>query len=202
MKWLVTISLLVVALAAVPHSGHARNEIQQESIDDLAVAHHEIAFWQSIEYSDNPAYFEAYMEQYPNGTYQTLALLKLQELENWNTEIEFNDIDGNDLDGYDLEVMETSEADAQWKSDIKFALFLFSTTFFVILGAALALFSACIILVFAYMKLVKKKTLDNTGFHPVFNVIQRTPLSDLRSPAGALNQGHSPWFNVPSHHFH
>ena len=40
----------------------------------------EAIFWQSIQNSTNPSFFEAYLSQYPGGTFAPLARLKLQEL--------------------------------------------------------------------------------------------------------------------------
>ena len=40
----------------------------------------EIIFWQSITDSTNPAEFEAYLEQFPNGVFRTLAQNRLEEL--------------------------------------------------------------------------------------------------------------------------
>ena len=37
-------------------------------------------FWQSVKDSANPAAFQAYLQQYPNGPFATLARLKLEEL--------------------------------------------------------------------------------------------------------------------------
>lgn len=41
----------------------------------------ELAFWQSIQNSDNAASFEAYIEQFPNGTFAALAKVKIEVLE-------------------------------------------------------------------------------------------------------------------------
>jgi len=40
----------------------------------------EMMFWQSIQNSDNPAIFEAYIEKFPNGTFVPLARIKISEL--------------------------------------------------------------------------------------------------------------------------
>lgn len=41
----------------------------------------EIAFWQSIKDEEHPAVFQAYLQQYPDGTFAPLARLRMQELE-------------------------------------------------------------------------------------------------------------------------
>ena len=40
----------------------------------------ELTFWESVKDSDNPAMFKAYLEQYPDGEFATLARAKLDEL--------------------------------------------------------------------------------------------------------------------------
>ena len=40
----------------------------------------ELAFWQSIQDSDNPASFNAYLDRFPEGTFAPLARMKLKEL--------------------------------------------------------------------------------------------------------------------------
>ena len=40
----------------------------------------EILFWQSIQDSDSPAMFSAYLDQYPRGTFAQLARLKIEQL--------------------------------------------------------------------------------------------------------------------------
>jgi class 3 adenylate cyclase len=40
----------------------------------------ELAFWESVKASDNPALHEAYLEKYPNGEFVLLARAKLDEL--------------------------------------------------------------------------------------------------------------------------
>jgi hypothetical protein len=42
----------------------------------------ETVFWQSIKDSNDPAMFEAYLEQYPNGTFSSIAIIKLKQFEN------------------------------------------------------------------------------------------------------------------------
>ncbi len=45
-----------------------------------AVAEIELAFWDSVKTSDNPAMFAAYLEQYPEGSFAALAKVRLEEL--------------------------------------------------------------------------------------------------------------------------
>ena len=40
----------------------------------------ELTFWESVKDSDNPAMFKAYLQQYPDGEFATLARAKLDEL--------------------------------------------------------------------------------------------------------------------------
>jgi formylglycine-generating enzyme required for sulfatase activity/uncharacterized protein YgiM (DUF1202 family) len=40
----------------------------------------ELAFWNTIQNSTNPASFKAYLSQYPNGTFTALARVKIEEL--------------------------------------------------------------------------------------------------------------------------
>ena len=44
---------------------------------DVAI---ELTFWESVTASDNPALYEAYLEQYPQGSFAVLARAKLKEL--------------------------------------------------------------------------------------------------------------------------
>ena len=40
----------------------------------------ELAFWQSVRDSANPALIQAYLEKYPKGEFSTLAEIRLGEL--------------------------------------------------------------------------------------------------------------------------
>ena len=40
----------------------------------------ELAFWDTVKDSDNPAMFWAYLEQFPAGVFRTLADIRLTEL--------------------------------------------------------------------------------------------------------------------------
>ncbi len=44
-------------------------------------AEQEMLFWQSIKDSDQPAYFEAYLDQFPEGMYAAIARIKIAALE-------------------------------------------------------------------------------------------------------------------------
>lgn len=44
------------------------------------VAEIELAFWDSVKTSDNPAMFTAYLEKYPEGSFAALAKVRLEEL--------------------------------------------------------------------------------------------------------------------------
>jgi peptidoglycan hydrolase-like protein with peptidoglycan-binding domain len=40
----------------------------------------EVVFWQSIQNSNSPAQFQAYLDQYPNGTFAALARTRIEEM--------------------------------------------------------------------------------------------------------------------------
>jgi adenylate cyclase len=40
----------------------------------------ELTFWESVQASDNPAMYEAYLEKYPQGEFAPLAKVRLDEL--------------------------------------------------------------------------------------------------------------------------
>ena len=40
----------------------------------------ELAFWDTVKDSDNPAMYEAYLERYPDGAFAALAKVRLTEL--------------------------------------------------------------------------------------------------------------------------
>ena len=44
---------------------------------DVAI---ELTFWESVTASDSPALYDAYLEQYPQGSFAVLARAKLKEL--------------------------------------------------------------------------------------------------------------------------
>ena len=41
----------------------------------------ELAFWDTVKDSDNPAMYAAYLEQYPEGSFATLAKVRIEELD-------------------------------------------------------------------------------------------------------------------------
>lgn len=45
----------------------------------------EAIYWQSIKDSGNPEYFKAYLQQYPDGTFTSIARIKIQELSEGRT---------------------------------------------------------------------------------------------------------------------
>ena len=40
----------------------------------------ELAFWDTVKNSDNPAMYTAYLERYPSGSFASLAQVRLQEI--------------------------------------------------------------------------------------------------------------------------
>jgi hypothetical protein len=40
----------------------------------------ELTFWDSVKDSDNPAMYAAYLEKYPEGSFATLAKVRIDEL--------------------------------------------------------------------------------------------------------------------------
>ena len=65
------------AAAAPPSSAAAPAAVQPPA---AATPEQETVFWQSITDSTNPAMFEAYLEQFPNGVFRALAQVRLAEL--------------------------------------------------------------------------------------------------------------------------
>ncbi len=45
----------------------------------------ELIFWQSIQNSNDPSFFEAYLSQYPNGAFSALARNRLNRLRQQKT---------------------------------------------------------------------------------------------------------------------
>lgn len=67
-----------VALAlVVPFSGPA---LAQGAAATGVGSQFELTFWQSVESGEDPALYEAYLAQYPNGTFAALARVKLAKL--------------------------------------------------------------------------------------------------------------------------
>ena len=64
------------------YAGEARQRIAELSTPEpQADPQLELAFWQSIQNASDPAMFQAYLDQWPNGTFAVLARLKLQQLQ-------------------------------------------------------------------------------------------------------------------------
>ncbi len=59
-------------------------------VDPMAV---ELAYWESIRESDNPALLQAYLARYPGGTFVDIAKFKLSELKPTPTRLESQDED-------------------------------------------------------------------------------------------------------------
>ena len=62
----------IASLAAKP--------AEPEPADIKTDAAFELAFWDSVKDSDNPAMYRAYLAKYPGGAFEPLALAKLEEL--------------------------------------------------------------------------------------------------------------------------
>ena len=76
-----TKQLFVFATVAVALAGGVSQGLAQPSTPDAGLrVDREIVFWQSIAESDNSADFEAYLEQWPEGTFARLAEIRLEEL--------------------------------------------------------------------------------------------------------------------------
>lgn len=60
---------------------------------DLNVEAAEVEFWSSIKESENPAEFEAYLEQFPDGIFAPLARLRIEQLSSKAEEDEFPEQD-------------------------------------------------------------------------------------------------------------
>ena len=69
------------AFAAAPPMGAATAGVPSSPVPaPQATAEQETVFWQSIVDSTNPAMFEAYLAQFPNGVFRALAEARLAEL--------------------------------------------------------------------------------------------------------------------------
>ena len=62
-------------------------EALKESVDEVGDqmeagrdADAELAFWNSIRDAEEPSYFEAYLDQFPDGRFAAIARLKIAEL--------------------------------------------------------------------------------------------------------------------------
>lgn len=68
------------ALAAVALAMAAQGVAAQAQAANGVGTPFELAFWQSVGTSDDPALYEAYLQQYPQGTFATLARAKVVAL--------------------------------------------------------------------------------------------------------------------------
>ncbi len=59
---------------------HARLESSEASSVDPGERQIELAFWDTVKSSDNPAMLRAYLDRFPNGEFKVLADLRLAEL--------------------------------------------------------------------------------------------------------------------------
>jgi adenylate cyclase len=64
-------------LDAADDPSHAQTAPAESDPEAVAI---EIAFWDTVKDSDNPAMYEAYLERYPEGAFATLATVRLDEL--------------------------------------------------------------------------------------------------------------------------
>ena len=54
--------------------------IRRDAVRDPEERKIELAFWESVRDSDNPALIEAYLEKYPGGEFSALAEIRIAEL--------------------------------------------------------------------------------------------------------------------------
>jgi adenylate cyclase len=54
--------------------------IKRDAVRDPHESEIELAFWESVRESDNPALIQAYLEKYPNGEFSALAGIRISEL--------------------------------------------------------------------------------------------------------------------------
>ena len=117
------ISRLTAAFAVVLFAMLAVAPLPAEGQDEAATATERV-FWQSVADSENPADFEAYLEQWPEGVFARLARTRLAELELGDADAQFNlgeryyNGDGVDRDEEEAERLwrlaaEQGHADAQ-----------------------------------------------------------------------------------------
>jgi uncharacterized caspase-like protein len=69
-----TVEVADATTGPAPSSGTAVVPPAAQSVDK------EVVFWQSIQNSNSPAQFQAYLDQYPNGTFAALARARIDEL--------------------------------------------------------------------------------------------------------------------------
>ena len=83
------ISKLTAAFAVVLFAMLAVAPLPAEGQDEAATATERV-FWQSVADSENPADFEAYLEQWPEGVFARLARTRLAELELGDADAQFS----------------------------------------------------------------------------------------------------------------
>ena len=83
------ISRLTAAFAVVLFAMLAVAPLPAEGQDEAATATERV-FWQSVADSENPADFEAYLEQWPEGVFARLARTRLAELELGDADAQFS----------------------------------------------------------------------------------------------------------------
>jgi uncharacterized caspase-like protein len=69
-----TVEVADATTGPAPSSGTTVAPPAAQSVDK------EVVFWQSIQNSNSPAQFQAYLDQYPNGTFAALARARIDEL--------------------------------------------------------------------------------------------------------------------------
>ena len=77
-NWSVDFDFAVNPPPAGTATGASGSRSAQQAV--VATPEQETLFWQSIADSTNPAVFEAYLAQFPNGVFRTLAQVRLAEL--------------------------------------------------------------------------------------------------------------------------
>ena len=72
---------LFVKTAKISVESVTASSIEKPTVEPAPDNTAEVAFWQSIEDSDDAEMYQAYLEQYPNGEFVVLAKIKLKKLE-------------------------------------------------------------------------------------------------------------------------
>ncbi|HZF33019.1 MAG TPA: caspase family protein [Candidatus Angelobacter sp.] len=57
------------------------NAVPTPAVDSTPAVDKEVVFWQSIQSSNSPAQYQAYLDQYPSGTFAPLARARIDELQ-------------------------------------------------------------------------------------------------------------------------
>ena len=120
-KMLTAAALAALTAAVTPSAASGQDEAVRAA--ELAA---ETVFWQSVADSANPADFEAYLEQWPEGVFARLARTRLAELELGDADAQFSlgerhyNGDGVERDRDEAVRLwrlaaEQGHADAQWR---------------------------------------------------------------------------------------